>query len=72
MKPRQIFVLIVTLLLVIILLQNTAVININILFWQISMSQIILLFIVSIFSFLIGFFTHLIISKQKNQKLRKE
>ncbi|MCF7885798.1 MAG: LapA family protein [Candidatus Marinimicrobia bacterium] len=65
MKTRQIFIVIISLLLLIILLQNTQVVNFHLLFWKISMSQIILLFLVSIISFIIGYFTHMIINKRR-------
>jgi len=67
MKPKRIFLAIIAILLIIILVQNTRVINIHILFWTISMSQIILLFIVSLIAFLIGYFSHLLFSKKKRQ-----
>lgn len=67
MKPKRIFLAIIAILLIIILVQNTRVINIHILFWTISMSQIILLFIVSLIAFLIGYFAHLLFSKKQRQ-----
>lgn len=68
MKSKNIFILVIALLLIIILLQNTQVINFHILFWTISMSQIILLFIIIILSFSIGYLSHYLIKKHKNHK----
>ena len=48
----------------VILIQNTQVMKINILFWSISMSQIILLIIIVLISFLLGYLTHTLHSKK--------
>lgn len=65
MKPKQIIILILAILLMIILFQNTQVINFHILFWTISMSQIILLLLVIFLSFSLGYFTHYLVKRGK-------
>lgn len=65
MKPKQIVILILAVLLLIILIQNTQIINFHILFWTISMSQIILMLIVIILSFALGYFSHYVIGRRK-------
>jgi uncharacterized integral membrane protein len=67
MKPKNVIILISALIFIIILLQNTQVINFNFLFWTISMSQIILLFIVIVLSFLMGYFSHMLKNKNKTK-----
>lgn len=41
---------------VVVLLQNTQVVTLRFLFWRISMSQIILLVLLSVLGFLVGYF----------------
>ena len=65
MKPKQIFVLIIAGLLLIILLQNVQVVDFHILFWTLSMSQIILMLIVIILSFVLGYFSHYLTGRRK-------
>ena len=71
MKPKQIIILIISALLLVILLQNTQVINFNILFWTISMSQIVLMVLVMILSFALGYFTHHMVQRRKAAKTTK-
>jgi len=71
MKPKQIVILILAVLLLIILLQNTQVINFHILFWTISMSQIILLILVIILSFSLGYFTHYFVQRRRAGQAEK-
>jgi len=56
MKPKNIVFTICGILLLIILLQNTQVVVIRFLFWQLSMSRIILLPLIILIGFMIGFF----------------
>jgi len=55
MKPKTILSLIVILISLIILIQNTEVVTFSILFWKLTMSKIVLLVITIILGFLIGF-----------------
>nr|MBU1327624.1 LapA family protein [Candidatus Omnitrophota bacterium] len=56
MKPKMITMFVSGGLFLIILLQNTQVVSLRFLFWQLSMSQIILLPIVILIGFVIGIF----------------
>ena len=56
MKPKNIAVLVGGILLAVVLLQNTQVVSIRFLFWKLSMSRIILLPLVMLIGFTIGFF----------------
>lgn len=53
-----------TFFIAIVLIQNTQVMNIYILFWSISMSQIILLLLIVLISFFLGYLTHTLLSKK--------
>ena len=61
---KKISIYIIALFIGIILIQNTQVMKINILFWSISMSQIILLLLIVIVSFLLGYLARTILSKK--------
>jgi len=56
MKPKNIALICLGVLFLVVLLQNTQVVNIRFLFWKLSMSRIILLPIVMLIGFVIGFF----------------
>ena len=56
MKPKMIAMLVSGGLFLIVLLQNTQVVSLRFLFWQLSMSQIILLPLVILIGFVIGIF----------------
>ena len=56
MKPKMIAVLVLGSLFFIVLLQNTQVVSLRFLFWQLSMSRIILLPLVMLTGFVIGIF----------------
>jgi uncharacterized integral membrane protein len=52
---RNVLTIALLLLAVIILIQNTAVVTMRLLFWKIAMSQAILAFLLLVIGFLIGF-----------------
>ena len=56
MKPKVIAILIIVVLFVIVLLQNTQVVSLRLLFWTISMSRIIIFPLVMLIGFVVGFF----------------
>jgi uncharacterized integral membrane protein len=56
MKPKFIFGIIIGVLFSIILLQNTQIVSFKFLFWEFSMSRIILLPLVMAIGVIIGFF----------------
>lgn len=58
MKAKMVAILILGLLLVIIVIQNSNVADVHLLFWTISMSMIILIFFVALISFIIGYLAH--------------
>jgi len=55
MKPKIIFVLVLFVLFVIILIQNTQVVTYRLFFWKISISQVILVPLIMLIGFVIGF-----------------
>ena len=56
MKPKAIGLLVLGILFLIILLENTQVVSMRLLFWEISMSRIILFPLVAMIGFVIGLF----------------
>lgn len=56
MKPKNIALVVLGILLLVVLLQNTQVVSVRFLFWKLSMSRIILLPLVMLIGFTIGFF----------------
>ncbi|UCH12455.1 MAG: LapA family protein [Candidatus Omnitrophota bacterium] len=56
MPPKKIALIVLGVLLLIILLQNTQVVSVRFLFWKLSMSRIILLPLFMLIGFIIGFF----------------
>ena len=66
MKAKRIILFIISILLLVIFLQNTQEINFHILLWKISMPQIFLLLIVSVASCIIGYVGHMILGKSRN------
>ena len=65
MKPKVIVILVLVVLFLIILAQNTHVITLNLFFWTISMSQIILIAFTLLGGFIIGYLTSLLTGKSK-------
>ena len=65
MKPKTIFIVVMLLLFGIIIIQNTDVAGVQLLFWKIEMSTAILLPIIIIAGLIIGFLGCLIITKKK-------
>jgi uncharacterized integral membrane protein len=65
MKPKIIFIMAMLLLFGIIIIQNTEVAGVQLLFWKVEMSRAILLPIIFISGLIIGFLGCLIITKKK-------
>jgi len=65
MKPKTIFIIAMLLLFVIIIIQNTEVAGVQLLFWKVAMSTAILLPIIFTTGLIIGFLVCLIITKKK-------
>ena len=55
MKPMTIVILVLVALFVIILIQNTQVVTLRLLFWKLDMSQIILVPLTMLIGFIIGY-----------------
>jgi len=55
MKAKTIITLVLVVLLLIVLIQNTQVISLHLLFWKISMSQIILIFLTLLIGLIAGY-----------------
>lgn len=55
MKAKTIIVLVIAVLLVIIIVQNTQVVTFRLFFWKISMSRIILLALTLVVGFALGY-----------------
>lgn len=69
MKPKIITGLVLAVLLIIILFQNTHDTILRLYFWQISTPQIILILLLLIIGFLGGFVTAKLMGKKKNKKI---
>jgi len=65
MKPKTIFIMAMLLLFGIIIIQNTEVTGVQLLFWKVEMSTAILLPIIFISGLIIGFLGCLIITQKK-------
>ncbi|MDZ7723907.1 MAG: lipopolysaccharide assembly protein LapA domain-containing protein [candidate division KSB1 bacterium] len=68
MKVRAVVISVFAVLLLIVLLQNTQIVNVRLLFWTVSMSRIVLLLVVIVISFLLGYLTHFLLNKRKKKK----
>jgi len=67
MKPKQIVILILAVILVIFIIQNSNIANVKFLFWTISMSMIILIFLVALIGFAIGYLLHHHVQERKKK-----
>ncbi len=65
MKPKTIFIITIVLLFLIIIVQNTEVTGVQLLFWKVEMSRALLLPIIFIAGIIIGFLGCLIFSQKK-------
>jgi uncharacterized integral membrane protein len=66
MELRRILILIGILLLLVLCLQNVQVVTIRFLFWEISMSLVVMLLIAILIGFAIGFLVRPTISKSRS------
>jgi len=55
MKPKVVVLLILMALFLIVLIQNTQIVTYRLYFWKVSISQIILVPLVALFGFVVGF-----------------
>ncbi|MBD3225481.1 MAG: DUF1049 domain-containing protein [Caldithrix sp.] len=69
MAPKRIIIIILGILFLTILLQNTQVVTLNLLFWQIGMSRIIFIPLVLLIGIIIGFILGSMRKKQNKKSL---
>lgn len=72
MKPKIISVLVLIILFLVFLMQNTQVVTLRLYFWKISMSQIILIPLVLIIGFVLGYGVAKIAEKSRSPKGSRE
>ena len=65
MKPKVVIILVLVVLFLIILAQNTHVTTLHLLFWSISLSQIILIALVLVGGFILGYLTSMLTRKRR-------
>ncbi|MCD4700872.1 MAG: LapA family protein [Candidatus Aegiribacteria sp.] len=68
MKPKMTVILILAILLLVIVIQNSNAADVHLLFWKISMSMIILIFFVALIGFAIGYLVHHFLTERKRNK----
>ncbi len=68
MKPKLIAILVITLLFLIVLGQNAHVVTLNLLFWSISVSQIILILFALLIGFALGYITSEVIKVRRSYR----
>lgn len=65
MKPKAIVILVLVILFLIILIQNTHETVLRMLFWSISMPQVILIAVVLVGGFILGYLASLLARKKR-------
>jgi len=65
MNPKIVALLILSVIFIILIVQNSKPIEVNILFWTITMSQIIVFFLILLIGFLGGYFVAKLESKHR-------
>ncbi len=68
MKPKAIVLIILSIIFVILIVQNSDPIKVNILFWSIHMSQVIVFFLILIIGFIGGYFAARIDETKKEER----
>ena len=66
-SAKAIIIAIAVLLVLIIFFQNTGVVTFRLFFWSVSMSQILLLPLIFLIGFVVGFAVNLILSRKKTE-----
>jgi uncharacterized integral membrane protein len=67
-NPKFITALVLAVLFIIFLIQNTQVVTLRLYFWKISMSQIILIPLVLILGFILGYIVRMVTGKHEKSK----
>ena len=68
MRPKFIIVLVLIALFLIILIQNIQVVTLQLFFWKVGMSQIILIPLTMAIGFVVGFVVSKVTGKQRTRK----
>ncbi len=68
MKFKPILIILIVLILLIILIQNTKVVDVQLLFWKISMSRVILLLLTFLAGIITGFIVSSLFRKYRIEK----
>jgi len=68
MRPKFIVLLVLIALFLIILIQNIQVVTLQLFFWKVGMSQIILIPLIMAIGFVVGFVVSKVTGKQPTQK----
>lgn len=68
MKAKTIIILILIILFAIILIQNTQIVTVQLFFWKLSMSRIILISLLMLVGFIIGF----LVAKVGKKRLKQQ
>ena len=71
MKPKTIVILVLVALFAIILIQNTQVVTLRLLFWKIGMSQIILVPLTMLIGFILGYLVAKVTSDSQGKQGQK-
>ena len=66
-SAKAIIIAMAVLLVLIIFFQNTGVVTFRLFFWSVSMSQILLLPLIFLIGFVVGFAVNLILSRKKTE-----
>ncbi len=66
-RARWIIIAVLVAILIVLVLQNTSVVTVKLLFWEISMSQIILLPMVFALGFIVGIILMLLRDRKKKE-----
>jgi uncharacterized integral membrane protein len=64
---KQVVIAVIVLLLLIVLFQNTAVVTFSFLFWEFSISQILLIPLMLLVGFVVGMLTYSLIARKKRR-----
>jgi uncharacterized integral membrane protein len=67
-NPKIISAVVLAVLFVIFLIQNTQVVTLHVYFWEISMSQIILISLVLVLGFILGYFVRMVTGKHEKRR----
>ena len=68
MKPKILIAAVLITAIVIVLIQNTQVVTLRLFFWQVSMSQIILISLTLLAGLVIGFIVATVFNKRPNKR----